>query len=163
MDCFQVPIYLKEYYLPRRNLRIKEPAIPDWRSKQYDQQRTGQLVTSGNFLYSHIYDSKHLEKQEISDHNSKDFSFFFMIRYDDTPPYQQIAKFINDWSQLAYPKENTNQFIVKVNTNSKNATYFEVYKPQETNLKLIFHYLVWCSSEKKQCLIHVNNQLLPIL
>ena len=79
VDCFQVPIFPKKYYLPNWSLTINEPLIADWRSKQYDPQRSGQLVVSGNFLYSFIYDSNHPEQQELSDHKSKDFSFFFIM------------------------------------------------------------------------------------
>ncbi len=171
VDCVQVPIYLKEYYLPRRNLRIKEPAIQDWWSGQHDPQRTWSLVVSGNFLYSLIYDSTHPEKQELSDfRNGKDFSFFFMLRYRDIPPYEQIEAFIRDWAKFAYPKEDPAQFTIKESEDSVGREWFEVYIPykrQKKNakqeLRKVFQYSVRCSAEKKQCLIYVNNKLLPVL
>lgn len=171
VDCFQVPIYLKEYYLPSRDLRLKEPAIEDWWSKQYDPQRTWSLVVSGNFLYSLIYDSTHPEKQELSDfRNGKDFSFFFMLRYRDIPSYEKIEAFIRDWAKFAYPKEDPAQFTIKESKDLEGEKDFEVYtrykrgkENTKNELKQLFHYSVWCSPEKKQCLIYVNNKLLPVL
>ncbi len=170
VDCFQVPIYLKEYYLPSRDLRLKEPAIEDWWSKQYEPQRKWSLIASGNFLYSFIYDSNHPEKHELSDHTGKEFAFFFMLRYRDTPPYQQIEEFIRDWSKLAYPKEDTAQFTIKESEDSVGREWFEVYIPykrQKKNakqeLRKVFQYSVRCSAEKKQCLVYVNNRFLPVL
>lgn len=168
VNCFQIPIFLKSYYLPNWELKITEPVIEDWWSRQYDPQRKWSLIASGNFLYSLIYDSNHPEKQEFSDHTGKAFAFFFMVRYRDVPPYEQIEEFIREWSKLAYPKENPAQFIIRENGNSKGAKSFEVYtkyKKENAKQKLnqLFHYFVWCSSEKKQCLVYANNNLVPVL
>lgn len=170
VDCIQVPLSLKEYYLPSRNLRIKEPAIEDRWSGQHDPKRKWSLIASGNFLYSLMYDSTHPEKQEISDHTSKAFAFFFMVRYRETPPYQQIEEFIREWSKLAYPKEDSAQFIIKESEDAKAAKNFEVYTRYKrgkgnttTQLKQLFQYSIWCSAEKKQCLVYVNNKIIPML
>lgn len=128
-------------------------------------------MVSGNFLYSLIYDSTHPEKQELSDfRNGKDFSFFFMLRYRDIPPYEQIEAFIRDWAKFAYPKEDPAQFTIKESEDSVGREWFEVYIPykrQKKNakqeLRKVFQYSVRCSAEKKQCLIYVNNKLLPVL
>lgn len=169
VDCIQVPLSLKEYYLPSRNLRIKEPAIEDRWSGQHDPKRKWSLIASGNFLYSRIYDANHPEKQEISDHTSKAFAFFFMVRYRETPPYQQIEEFIREWSKLAYPQEATSQVISKESEESEGRKDFAVYTPykrQKKNtkqeLRKVFQYSVWCSAEKKQCLVYVNQKRLPV-
>lgn len=93
-----------------------------------------------------------------------------MLRYRDAPPYQQIEEVIRDWSKLAYPKEDTAQFIIRENKDSKDAKNFEVYTRYKrgkenatTKLKQLFQYSVWCSPEKKQCLVYVNNKLFPVL
>ena len=169
VDCIQVPLSLKEYYLPSRNLRIKEPAIEDRWSGQHDPKRKWSLIASGNFLYSRIYDANHPEKQEISDHTSKAFAFFFMVRYRETPPYQQIEEFIREWPKLAYPQEATSQVISKESEESEGRKDFAVYTPykrQKKNtkqeLRKVFQYSVWCSAEKKQCLVYVNQKRLPV-
>lgn len=118
-----------------------------------------------------MYDSTHPEKQELSDfRNGKDFSFFFMLRYPTTPPYQQIEEFIREWSKLAYPNKDTAQFIIKESEDSEGRKDFGVYTPykrQKKNtkqeLKQLFQYSVWCSLEKKQCLVYVNNKVIPVL
>lgn len=93
-----------------------------------------------------------------------------MLRYRDTPPYQQIEEFIRDWSKLAYPKEDTDQFILRESEDLDGRKDFEVYtrykrgkENTKNELKQLFHYSVWCSPEKKQCLVYVNNKLLPVL
>ncbi len=93
-----------------------------------------------------------------------------MLRYRDIPPYEQIEAFIRDWAKFAYPKEDPTQFIIRESEDSEDAKNFEVctrYKRGKQNtkneLKQLFHYSLWCSVEKKQCLVYVNNKLLPVL
>lgn len=172
VDCFEIPIYLKEYYLPNWNLKIKDPAIEDWRSKQYDPERTGKLIASGSFLYSFIYDSEKPE-EVISDHQGSDFSFFFMIGYRDDP-YQAIEGVIRNWAKLAYPEEEASLFVFREDGEyrpdfSKDAKKFGGYKPYRrkknaTNeLRQLFQYFVWCSTKKKQCLVRVNDHLFHVI
>ncbi len=93
-----------------------------------------------------------------------------MLRYRDIPPYEQIEAFIRDWAKLAYPKEDPTQFIIRESEDSEERKRFEVYIPykrQKKNakqeLRKVFQYFVWCSAEKKQCLVYVNNKLAPVL
>ena len=169
VDCFQVPIFPKKYYLPNWSLTINEPLIADWRSKQYDPQRSGQLVVSGNFLYSFIYDSNHPEQQELSDHKSKDFSFFFMIGYRDEIPYHGVENFIREWAKLISPNKHTDQFVFK-EENSRFSTFsgevktIWVYKNKNdvpesfprNSARALFTYSLRCLPEKKQCLVLVD-------
>ena len=92
-----------------------------------------------------------------------------MVRYRETPPYQQIEEFIREWSKLAYPQEATSQVIIKESEDAKATKNFEVYTRYKrkkenttTQLKRLFQYSVWCSAEKKQCLVYVNQKRLPV-
>lgn len=92
-----------------------------------------------------------------------------MVRYRETPPYQQIEEFIREWAKLAYPKEATAQFIIKESEESEGRKDFGVYTPykrQKKNtkqeLRKVFQYSIWCSAEKKQCLVYVNQKRFPV-
>lgn len=93
-----------------------------------------------------------------------------MLRYRDIPPYEQIEAFIREWAKSAYPKKDPAQFIIKESEDSVGREWFEVYIPykrQKKNakqeLRKVFQYSVWCSPEKKQCLVYVNNRFFPVL
>lgn len=92
-----------------------------------------------------------------------------MVCYRETPPYQQIEEFIREWSKLAYPQEATSQVISKESEESEGRKDFAVYTRYKrkkenttTQLKRLFQYSVWCSAEKKQCLVYVNQKRLPV-
>lgn len=93
-----------------------------------------------------------------------------MLRYRDILPYEQIEAFIREWAKSAYPKKDPAQFIIKESEDSEGRKRLGVYIPykrQKKNakqeLRKIFQYSVWCSPEKKQCLVYVNNRFLPVL